>query len=133
MLATMFWQGNYNGNGQDHGGVNTAFEDTFHIRVVTSVTNWIWTPSSSVVNEARFATTRQTFNQISDDATIPANGLGGLCTPAGCGGKGYPLNSGVTNPIALGMTTVNIGNFTAGGGQVFGTYHNRPSYSGPNP
>jgi len=132
-LSTMFWQGNYNGNGQDHGGVNTAFEDTFHIRVVTSVTNWIWTPSSSVVNEARFATTRQTFNQLSDDATIPANGLGGLCTPAGCGGKGYPLNSGVTNPIALGMTTVNIGNFTAGGGQVLGTYHNRPSYSGPNP
>ena len=133
MLSTMFWQGNYNGNGQDHGGVNPAFEDTFHIRVVTAVTNWIWTPRSSLVNAARFATARQTFNQISDDATIPANGLGGLCTLAGCGGKGYPINTGVTNPIALGMTTVNIGNFTAGGGQVFGTYHNRPSYSGPNP
>src|ERR1700693_191012 len=50
-LSTMFWSGNYNGNGQDHGGVNPAFEDTFHIRVVTAVTNWIWTASSTVVNE----------------------------------------------------------------------------------
>jgi len=132
-LSTMFWSGNYNGDGLDHGGVTPVFNDTFHIRVVTSVTSWIWTPSSTVVNEARFATTRNTFNQISDDRAVPANGLGGLCTPTGCGGKGYPFNSGVTNPIALGMTTVNIQGFTAGGGQVLGTYHNRPSLAGPSP
>ena len=133
MLSTMFWSGNYNGDGIDHGGVNPIFNDTFHIRVVTSVTNWVWTPSSSVVNEARFATTRNTFNQTPDDGTIAANGLGGICTATGCGGKGYPINSGVTSPIALGMTTVNIQGFSAGGGQVLGTYHNRPSYAGPSP
>ena len=133
MLSTMFWQGNYNGDGLDHGGVSALFNDTFHIRVVTSVTNWIWTPSSTVVNEARFGLTRNTFNQVPDDTTVASNGIGDLCTPAGCGGKGYPINSGVTNPIALGLTTVNIQGFTAGGGQVLGTFHNRPSYTGPSP
>jgi Carboxypeptidase regulatory-like domain len=128
MISTMFWNGNYNGNGQDHGGVNPIFEDNFHVRAVTSVSSWIWTPSSSVVNEARFATTRNTFNQVSDDAAILANGQGGLCTATGCGGKGYPLNSGVTSPIFGGLPDINITGFT-----FMGTFHNRPTLVGPDP
>jgi len=133
MLATMYWASNYNGNGQDHGGVNPIFLDTFHLHPVTSVTSWVWTPSSTVVNEARFGTTRNTFNQISDDGGILANGQGGLCTAAGCGGKGYPINTGVTSPIFGGLPSINISGFTAGSGQLLGTFHNRPSYVGPDP
>jgi carboxypeptidase family protein len=128
MISTMFWNGNYNGTGQDHGGVNPIFEDTFHVRAVTSVSNWIWTPSSSVVNEARFATTRNTFNQVSVDAGILADGSGGLCTATGCGGKGYPLNTGVTSPLFGGLPNINITGFT-----FMGTFHNRPSLVGPDP
>src|SRR5579859_1571611 len=128
MLSTMFWSGNYNGTGQDHGGVNPIFEDTFHIRAVTSVTNWVWTPSSSVVNEFRVATARNTFNQISNDGGVFANGLGGLCTDTGCGGKGYPINTGVTNPLFGGLPNINITGFT-----FMGTFHVRPSYIGPSP
>jgi hypothetical protein len=133
MLSTMFWQGVYNGNGQDHGGVNLIFLDTFHVNPVTSVTNWIWTPTSSLVNEARFATTRNTFNQISDDGGIRSDGSGGLCTAAGCGGKGYPINTGVTSALFGGLPSINISGFSAGGGQLLGTFHNRPTLAGPSP
>src|SRR5579864_8500458 len=128
MISTMFWNGNYNGTGQDHGGVNPIFEDTFHVRAVTSVSSWIWTPSSSVVNEFRVATARNTFNQISNDGGVFANGLGGLCTDTGCGGKGYPINTGVTNPLFGGLPNINITGFT-----FMGTFHVRPSYIGPSP
>jgi carboxypeptidase family protein len=128
MLNTMFWSGNYNGTGQDHGGVNEMFEDIFHIRAVTSVTSWIWTPSSTVVNEARFATTRNTFNQTPIDAGVRADGSGGLCTATGCGGKGYPINTGVTSSIFGGLPNINITGYT-----FLGTFHNRPSYVGPSP
>jgi hypothetical protein len=128
MLSTMYWAGNYDGNGQDHGGVNPIFEDTFHVHPVTSVTSWIWSLSSSLVNEARFGTTRNTFNQVSDDAGILANGQGGLCTATGCGGKGYPLNTGVTSTLFGGLPDINITGFT-----FLGTFHNRPSYVGPSP
>jgi hypothetical protein len=128
MLSTMYWAGNYDGNGQDHGGVNPIFEDNFHVHPVTSVTSWIWTASSSLVNEARFATTRNTFNQVSDDAAFHADGSGGLCTATGCGGKGYPLNTGVTSAIFGGLPNINITGYT-----FLGTFHNRPSYVGPSP
>ena len=128
MLNTMYWVGNYNGNGQDHGGVNPIFEDTFHVHPVTSVTSWIWTPTSSLVNEARFATTRNTFNQISDDGAFRADGSGSICTATGCGGKGYPLNTGVTSPIFGGLPDINITGYT-----FLGTFHNRPSLAGPSP
>jgi hypothetical protein len=128
MLNTMYWAGNYDGNGQDHGGINPIFEDTFHVHPVTSVTSWIWTPRSSLVNEFRVGTTRNTFNQISDDAGTLANGQGGLCTATGCGGKGYPLNTGVTSSLFGGLPDINITGFT-----FMGTFHNRPSYVGPSP
>src|ERR1700674_5065360 len=61
MLNGMFWNGNYNGLGEDSALVNPAFEFQAHIRAVTSVENWIWTPSSSLVNEARFGLNHITF------------------------------------------------------------------------
>src|SRR6266849_3052167 len=132
MLSTMFWSGNYNGDGIDHGGVNAIFNDTFHMRAVTSVTAWIWTPSSSVVNEARFATTRNTFNSLPDDGGIRADGTGGLCTSTGCGGKGYPINSGVTSSFAGGLPSIDVTGFATG--QAFlGTWHHRPMLAGPGP
>src|SRR5579864_3631463 len=128
MISGMFWMGNYNGLGQDHGGVNSIFLDTFHIRAVTSVYNWIWTPSSSVVNEARFAFNRNTLNQVNVDGNVRADGSGGLCTATGCGGKGYPINTGVTSSLFGGLPNIDITGFT-----FLGTFHNRPSYAGPNP
>src|SRR5713226_62538 len=132
MLSTMFWSGNYNGDGIDHGGVNAIFNDTFHIRAVTSVTAWIWTPSSSVVNEARFATTRNTLTSIPDDTGFHPDGTGGLCTSTGCGGTSYPLNTGVMSSLGGGLPSIEVTGFSAG--QAFlGTWHNRPMLGGPSP
>jgi hypothetical protein len=120
MLNGMYWNGNYNGLGEDSTLVNPAFEFQAHIRAVTSVINEVWTPTSSLVNEARFGTNRITFIQIPGDVNVLADGSGLT------GGKGYPINTGVTT--SGGLPNINITGFAP-----LGTAHQRPSFTGPNP
>ncbi|MFY9531165.1 MAG: TonB-dependent receptor [Candidatus Acidiferrales bacterium] len=121
-LNGMFFLGNYTANGEDHPFVNKAFTNTTPIRGWTTVESWIWTPNSTLVNELRFGYTRINFNFVNDDVNIPADG------------KGYPINTGVTNPKVGGMPNIYIAPFgSPGGGFSFGTASNRPQYYSPNP
>jgi len=116
MLNGLFWVGRYNGIGEDHAMVNPAFLDTAVIRNWTSVINWIWTPSSSVVNEVRLGYSRD-FNQTEPvDVNVAADG------------KNYPLNTGLK-----GFPNMYITGFFNSSSSSLGSWRNRPGQNGPNP
>ncbi len=100
--------GQYTGDGMDHPFIEKIYSDTFLIKTWTMTENWIWTPTSNVVNEMRFGYDRFTLNQINDDAAVKSG-----------------INTGLTVP---GVPQVNISGFN----QV-GTQHNRPQITAPNP
>ena len=100
--------GNYLGDGMDHPFINKIFLDSFIIKTYTASGSWIWTPSSSLVNELRFGYNRMSFITGTDDAGIKS-----------------PVNTGLSVP---GFPIVNIGSFNQ-----LGTWHNRPQSIAPNP
>ena len=99
----------YTGIGEDHPYVNADMLNTFPITVWTTTENWIYAPTSSVVNEVRFGYNRMTIAQDSLDAGLP-----------------FPVDTGLT--AAPGWPNISIKGFNS-----FGTQHNRPQISGPNP
>ena len=125
-LNGTFFLGNYTSNGQDHPFTNFGFTDNSPIRTWSTVVNWIWTPSSSLVNEVRFGYDRVDFNFVNQDVNVRADGTGLT------GGPGYPINTGVKNPLAGGLPNINVAGF-GGGGTFLGTASNRPQYYSPNP
>jgi len=102
------------------------------IRSWSNVENWIWTPSSTVVNEFRFGYDRLTQGfTIADQGIIPdGSGLSttATCNVSGCNGKGYPINTGVTK--GGGLPNITIAGFGGGLGNPNGT---RPGVTGPSP
>jgi hypothetical protein len=98
----------YNAIGEDHPYINSIFENGFPISTWTATANWIYTPNSSMVNEVRVGYDRMTISQTSADANVTD-----------------PLDTGLTTP---GFPTIKIKGFNQ-----FGTQHNRPQVSGPNP
>jgi hypothetical protein len=129
-ISGMFWTGYYAAFGQDHPTVNPLWGSGIFIRSLSTVENWIWTPSSTVVNEFRFGYDRLTQGFTVGDGNIIPDGstLGTACTASGCGGKGYPLNTGVT--IGGGLPNITINGFGGGLGNPNGT---RPGITGPSP
>jgi hypothetical protein len=111
--------GDYLGDGEDHPVVNNLFKNGDPIRTYTVSADWVWTPNSRLVNDARFGWDKVSFSLVSDDANIFADGTGGLCTASGCGGKGYPLNTGITS--VGGFPTVTIAKFAP-----LGAWRGRP-------
>jgi len=111
----MFFYGNYTGIGEDHPFVAQQFIDSSPIKTISTVVSWVYTPSSTVVNEMHFGYDRVNFGFLNTDL-IPSNGLA----------SGYPLNSGVTTP--LGLPNIYIAGFN-----YLGTNQNRPQTAGPNP
>jgi Carboxypeptidase regulatory-like domain/TonB dependent receptor len=77
--------GNYSGLGNDGAYVNQAWMSSMGIRTWTATGNWIWTPSSRVVNEVRVSYNRMSFRWLTADITKFANGTD------------YPLNTGITS------------------------------------
>ena len=104
MINGMFWNGNYTGLGEDHAQVSSAFEIPIPISTRSLVSTWIWTASSSLVNEARFGWNVVNFYQGVGDGNVLADGSGLT------GGKGYALNTGITNPG--GLPDISISPFT---------------------
>ncbi len=71
-ISGMLWIGYYEAFGQDHPTVNPLFGSGIFIRSWSNVENWIWTPSSTVVNEFRFGYDRLTQGfTVGDEAIIP--------------------------------------------------------------
>jgi len=112
--------GNYSGDGEDHPLTARQFLLSYPERAWSNVENWTWTVSSRVVNEARFGYNRASFGFINDDAGIPADGTGLT------GGKGYPINTGITS--IGGLPNINITGFAS-----LGTWKGRPTFQSPNP
>ena len=115
----MFFYGHYNSTGEDHAFVNQLATDNAPIRATTITASWVYTPSSNVVNEARFGYDRTTFDFVNVDVNSPAST--------------YGVNTGVTNPLAGGLPSIVITGFGNGGTPVVGTAFNRPQYFTPNP
>jgi hypothetical protein len=131
-ISGMLWTGAYIATGQDHPIVNALFSSGIQIRSWSTVESWIWTPSSTVVNEFRFGYNRVSQGFTIGDSGIIPDGTGGLCTASGCGGKGYPLNTGVTK--GGGLPFIQIAGFTGGGGGGLGNPNgSRPGLTGPSP
>jgi len=131
-ISGMFWTGDYRATGQDHPIVNNLFNTGISVVSRTAVGNWIWTPSSTLVNELRFGYDSVSQGFTIGDQNIVPDGSGGLCTATGCGGKGYPLNSGVT--VGGGLPFIQIAGFTGGGGAGLGNPNGtRPGLTGPSP
>jgi hypothetical protein len=97
----------YTGDGIDHPILNNSMKDTFLAQTKTVGVNEVWTPSSRVVNDFRFAYNRVYTTFTVDDGALLADG------------KGYPINTGLTTG---GLPNIVIGSFTP-----MGTWHNRPS------
>jgi len=115
----MFWYGHYNSTGEDHAFVNQLATDNAPIRAMSITASWVYTPSSNVVNEARFGYDRASFDFVNVDVNTPAST--------------YGINTGVTNPLAGGLPSIVITGFGNGGTPVVGTAFNRPQYFTPNP
>src|SRR5579871_1429575 len=115
----MFFYGHYNSLGEDHPFTNPLFEDNSPIRTTAITSSWVYTPNSTVVNEARFGYDRISFSFINVDSGVPAST--------------YGLPTGVTNPLAGGLPSIRISPYGQGGTQVIGTALNRPQYFTPNP
>jgi Carboxypeptidase regulatory-like domain/TonB dependent receptor len=127
-ISGMFWTGYYAAFGQDHPTVNPLFGSGIYIRSLSTVENWIWTPSSTVVNEFRFGYDRLTQGFTVGDGNVIPNGSGGVCSATGCQGNAYPLNTGVTK--GGGLPNITINTFGGGLGNPNGT---RPGVTGPSP
>jgi Carboxypeptidase regulatory-like domain/TonB dependent receptor len=91
----MLFTGNYSGVGNDTAAVNQAWRSSVWIRVWTATGNWIWTPSSRVVNEVRVSYNRVSFPWLSADNMKFANGTD------------YPLNTGITSTGGFPLVFIN--------------------------
>ena len=115
----MFFYGHYNSTGEDHAFTNQLATDNAPIRTMSITSSWVYTPSSTVVNEARFGYDRISFQFVNVDVNSAAST--------------YGVNTGVTNPLAGGLPSIVITGFGNGGTPVIGTAFNRPQYFTPNP
>jgi hypothetical protein len=114
-----FWVGDYNSpGGEDHAAVNPNWVDASIVKNWTVVGNWVWTPTSTVVNEVRFGYTRASQNIIPFDRNVFADG------------KSYPLNTGITS--FGGFPVVGITGFGQGN-RPLGSWQGRPTEVGPTP
>jgi hypothetical protein len=115
----MFFYGHYNGVGEDHAFISQNATDNTPIRSLSITSSWVYTPSSTVVNELRFGYDRVSFQFSNVDVGVLAST--------------YGINTGVTNPLAGGLPSIVISGFGNGGTPVVGTAFNRPQYFTPNP
>jgi len=116
MINGMFYRGNYVGIGEDFPMVNSAWGNTVLEPAWTASGNWIWTATSSLVNELRVGYNRFGFSFLPND-------LGTLAD-----GKGYPINTGITS--TGGFPSIVISGF---GQTQLGSRRGRPLEAAPNP
>src|SRR5579859_4526110 len=114
----MLLTGHYKALGEDHAAVNSAFLDNVIQTTWTVEGNWVYTPTSRIVNEARFGYNRMTFLFDPADLGTKADGVG------------YPINTGAA---IGGFPTIAVAGFNSQAGQLFGSQGGRPLDSTPNP
>jgi hypothetical protein len=114
-LSGMYFFGNNSGTVQDFPGeYQPQWETLIHTRAQVAGLNWIWTPTSRLVNEARFGYNRLYQPTFTVDHNVPAST--------------YGLNTGVTTSLFDGLPRIGIAGF---GPQLFGGF-NWPKVQGPD-
>jgi hypothetical protein len=114
-LSGMYFFGNNSGTVQDFPGeYQPQWETLIHTRAQVAGLNWIWTPTSRLVNEARFGYNRLYQPTFTADHNVPAST--------------YGLNTGVTSSLFNGLPRIGIAGF---GPQLFGGF-NWPKVQGPD-
>jgi carboxypeptidase family protein/TonB-dependent receptor-like protein len=85
MINGLLYRAIYNATGEDFPQVNHLWTNIFPGPVWTASGNWIWTASSSLVNEFRIGWNQSGFGLLPADTTLKPDG------------KDYPLNTGITS------------------------------------
>lgn len=98
---------------QDQAFLRPQWLSTQSQKPITAGGNWTWTPNSRWVNEARLGYVYDNKANLAQDNKTPATA--------------YGLNTGVTDPLRLGMPQVNVAPFNSLGGGV-----NWPKFQGPD-
>ncbi len=108
----VFWGRDFE-TAQDQAFLQPQWLSTQSQKPITGGGNWTWTPNSRWVNEARFGYLYDNKANLAVDNNVPATA--------------YGINTGVTDPLRLGMPQINVAPFNALGGGV-----NWPKFQGPD-
>src|SRR5271156_3214910 len=93
-ISGLYFYGNNNGTVQDAGQLQTKWLTQIHTHAQVAGLNWVWTPSATWVNEARFGYNRLYQPTFTNDHDVPASS--------------YGLDTGVTNPLYGGLPRINV-------------------------
>ena len=96
-ISGTYFFGNNSGTVEDFPELQTKWLSNIHTRAQVLGGNWIWTPASRWVNEARVG-----YNRLYQP-TLP----GDLNTPA----SSYGLNTGVSGPFTGGLPRIGFGGY----------------------
>jgi len=116
-VSAMYFYGNNNGTVQDASQLQTKWLTQIHTRAQVFGINYVWTPSSQWVNEARFG-----YNRLYQPTQVNDHGV-----PA----SAYGLNTGVTNPLYGGLPRINVAGFFGFPASGIGGF-NWPKVQGPD-
>ncbi len=90
--------------GQDNAYLQPQWRVSMPQSPLTIGGDWIWTPSSRWVNEARLGYIHVRRIEVSDDDNVPATA--------------YGINTGITNPVLYGMPQISVAGFSFLGGST---------------
>lgn len=116
-ISGLYFFGDNNGTVSDASELQTKWLTNIHTRAQVFGLSWIWTPSPTWVNEARFGFNRLYQPTFTNDHNIPASD--------------YGLNTGVTNPLYGGLPRINVLGFFGFPASGLGGF-NWPKVQGPD-
>src|SRR5277367_2463164 len=93
-ISGLYFFGNNNGTVQDAGQLQTKWLTQIHTRAQVAGLNWVSTPSSNWINEARLGYNRLYQPTFTNDHNVSA--------------ESYGLDTGVTNPLYGGLPRINV-------------------------
>lgn len=96
-ISGLYFIGNNNGLVQDAGQLQSKWLTQIHTRAQVFGVNWVWTPNTTWINEARFGYNRLYQPTFTNDHSTPASD--------------YGLDTGVTNPLYGGLPRINVAGF----------------------
>ena len=108
----VFWGRDFE-TAQDQAFLQPEWLSTQSQKPISGGGNWTYTPNSHWVNEARFGYLYDNKANLAVDHNVPATA--------------YGINTGVTDPLRLGMPQINVAPFNSLGGGV-----NWPKFQGPD-
>jgi len=97
-ISGTYFFGNNSGNVEDFPELQTKWLSTIHTRAQVVGGNWIWTPSSRWVNEARFGYNRLYQPTLPDDLSTSATST-------------YGLDTGISGPYTGGLPRIGFGGY----------------------